>query len=513
MNNTPHSADDENMSKIEEARSEDFAEKENNTLPETVEKKVVNYSAGVHLNSNLQHGFTDINAADSDNNESHTDYYPPRIEHSDSDEQWSSLSAESCTSEQEDTEGIVNYSENSLQDSHALLENSRNARPRVQRKSHRKSPLVLFAVVALLLSVLGFSAYKLLTPDNNKEFSGPAGKEKIVELHGTTISEFAEILEDQGIVSHAKLFVKTVNNRPMQAGYYVLPEHISSNQAAETILSGSSLVGRIIIPPGYTLLSHMNNAHKKLPGIFSLIAKASCITLDGHSQCFTTEEELEKTAREASAQELGIPHWARNSFARLKKDPRRIEGLIAAGTWDLINPQDSALHKLHDLITLSTQNYVQYGINSTNITPHFLNDPYKILTIASLVEREAGNENDYKKISRVIFNRLTMDPPMKLDMDSTVNYYFGKSALDFNQQKLNNDNPWNTRVRVGLPITPIGTASEPAIAAAIHPAMGNWKYFITVDSKGTTLFASTYEEHMKNIQVACRNKFLSSQCK
>ena len=55
-------------------------------------------------------------------------------------------------------------------------------------------------------------------------------------------------------------------------------------------------------------------------------------------------------------------------------------------------------------------------------------------------------------------------------------------------------------------------AQDPAVVAAENPAIGDWLYFVTVDTAGTTLFANTFEDHIRNRQVACRNKLVATGC-
>ena len=88
----------------------------------------------------------------------------------------------------------------------------------------------------------------------------------------------------------------------------------------------------------------------------------------------------------------------------------------------------------------------------------------------------------YSKVSRVIYNRLDKD--MTLGMDSTVAYGASINGMQLtNDQLQDTSNPYNTRVNRGLPPTPISNPGDDAIEAAMHPADGNWLYFVTTDLK------------------------------
>ena len=97
-------------------------------------------------------------------------------------------------------------------------------------------------------------------------------------------------------------------------------------------------------------------------------------------------------------------------------DHRRIEGLIAPGTWN-VNPSSSPQEILESLISASAQQYVKSGLLDTATAMNM--SPYNILVVASLVQREAKPQ-DFAKVARVIYNRLAEH--RKLEFDSTVNY-------------------------------------------------------------------------------------------
>ncbi|MBN9158701.1 endolytic transglycosylase MltG [Microbacterium sp.] len=124
-------------------------------------------------------------------------------------------------------------------------------------------------------------------------------------------------------------------------------------------------------------------------------------------------------------------------------------------------------------------------------------DEQRVLTIASIIQREARAEADFYKVSRVIQNRL--DQGMKLQMDSTAQYGYGElhsGSASTSDAAQNDDNPWNTYVIDGLPKTPIANPGDKAIDAAMHPADGPWLYFVTVNlDTGETVFSTTYAEH------------------
>lgn len=117
--------------------------------------------------------------------------------------------------------------------------------------------------------------------------------------------------------------------------------------------------------------------------------------------------------------------------------------------------------------------------------------PQQLLTIASLLEAE-GNTGDYRKISQVIRNRLSVGMP--LQFDSTVHYIEGKRGSIFLSTKSTLLNSaYNTYQRYGLPPGPINNPGFLAMQAAANPESGNWLYFITV-APGDTRFTESFTQ-------------------
>jgi len=104
--------------------------------------------------------------------------------------------------------------------------------------------------------------------------------------------------------------------------------------------------------------------------------------------------------------------------------------------------------------------------------------PYDVLTIASMVEKEAVAPDERPKIARVIYNRLHARMP--LGIDATVRYGFNvPGTKPLLESQLNDaSNPYNTRKRLGLTPTPIANPGLASIQAAAHPVAGDWLYFV-----------------------------------
>lgn len=372
-----------------------------------------------------------------------------------------------------------------------------------------------------LLALLGLAAAAavgvwLLGP---KLFGGPkmpsdytgAGKEDIiVEVHpGDSGSVIAQDLVDKDVIADVGMFISAASGNAelaaIQPGYYQLRTQIPAATAVQKLTDPKSRVGKLVIPEGKQLDDITPiGADAVNPGIFTLISDASCVDLNGTKKCVSAKD-LKAAAQDGTLQSLNVPEWAMKGAGAMGQSHRRLEGLIAPGTWN-INPASSPKEILAKLVGDSGERYAKGGIldaaKGLNISP------YEVLIVGSLVQKEA-HPADFAKVARVIYNRLASDYD-RLEFDSTVNYPLDRQEVATTDQDRHTETPWNTYAKAGLPATPICSPGEDALAAAEKPEAGDWLYFVTVDSDGTTLFTSDYQEHLANRDKALNSGVLDS---
>jgi len=124
--------------------------------------------------------------------------------------------------------------------------------------------------------------------------------------------------------------------------------------------------------------------------------------------------------------------------------------------------------------------------------------PYDVVTIASMVEKEAGTAADRPKVAAVIYNRLRLGIP--LGIDATILYGLGGDfTRPLTESDLTRDTPYNTRVRKGLPPTPISEPGLSAIQAAAHPARVPYLYFVVKPGTcGQSVFETSYAQFLRD---------------
>jgi len=127
--------------------------------------------------------------------------------------------------------------------------------------------------------------------------------------------------------------------------------------------------------------------------------------------------------------------------------------------------------------------------------------PYQVVTIASMIEREAQIPADRPKIAAVIYNRLAKN--MTLGIDATLQYVDPNPSDGLTASDLRIDSPYNTRLHKGLPPTPIASPGMPSLRAALEPAQTNDLYYVLCGADGHHEFATTYARFLQ-LKAQCQ---------
>lgn len=170
-----------------------------------------------------------------------------------------------------------------------------------------------------------------------------------------------------------------------------------------------------------------------------------------------------------------------------------LEGYLYPDTYSLVNVDkdiESYTALMLDHMQEVLDPYLQQ-IQDTGWSVH------QFLTFTSIVERESLFEQDKAKIAGVFKNRLSMD--MNLQSDITVLYALQRTGLDVSYSDLEYDSPYNTYKYKGLPVGPISSVYKTTIEACLNPEQSDYLYFFACKD-GSVLYASTYEEHQKNVE-------------
>lgn len=383
----------------------------------------------------------------------------------------------------------------------------RQARSRRRRRLAGVLSIGLLIVVVVGVVFVGSKLWHSLF--GGGDFTGEGVADVVIQVHdGDSTTAIGKTLQENNIVATAGAFVDAADGNDaisaIQPGFYKMRTEIPAANAVERLADPQNRVGKLTIPEGRQLDDVRDvKTNAVTDGILSLISRATCVDLDGERSCMSVDA-LKGVAATAAPAVIGVPDWATGPVTAMGDDYRRLEGLIAAGTWN-IDPSAQPQQVLSTLISASATQYANAGLLETAARMRM--SPYQILTVGSLVQRES-TPDDFAKVARVIYNRLAEN--RTLEFDSTVNYPLDRIEVATTDADRAQHNPWNTYIRPGLPATPICSPSQAALAAAERPAPGDWLYFVTIDMHGTTLFTRDYQQHLANIELAQRNGVLDS---
>ncbi|WP_182876842.1 endolytic transglycosylase MltG [Microbispora sp. H10670] len=344
----------------------------------------------------------------------------------------------------------------------------RRSRRRRKRQRRKGRVATLFAIVIIVgvlagLGYLGFTwARGVMIP---KDFTGEGTGEVVVEIQeGESATDVAQMLEEQGVVASARAFVNAIGaagkSSSLQPGQYAMRKGMSAASALTLLDPKNRVLNRLTIREGL-----------RLSKIFEELSTASGKPV----------EDFKKAARA----DIGLPAYAKG----------RLEGYAFPATYE-INSKLTPQQILTNMVDRFNQTADKIDLEGQARQVGF--SPRQVMIIASIVQAESGSAEDMPKVARVIYNRLLSNPPMKLGMDSTVMYGLNKYGIAASHADLTSTSRYNTYKYAGLPPGPISNPGDHAIEAALHPADGNWLYFVTVDPKrGITKFTDKESEFWK----------------
>jgi UPF0755 protein len=198
---------------------------------------------------------------------------------------------------------------------------------------------------------------------------------------------------------------------------------------------------------------------------------------------------LEGASREGIASVCGevLPKFNKELFMALTQEK---EGYLFPDTYYFF-PSDTtadvikAMEKRFEEIILDFEGDIEESGKSL----------HEIITMASIIEREAYGKRDSDIISGILWKRISIDMP--LQVDASFAYLLGKGSSQLTKEDLKTDSPYNTYTNKGLPPGPIGNPGKVAIDAALHPQKTNYLYYLH-SPDGTAYYATNFEGHKSN---------------
>ncbi|MCD9143264.1 endolytic transglycosylase MltG [Streptomyces albireticuli] len=350
-----------------------------------------------------------------------------------------------------------------------------------KKKNKRRSGTACLVVAVALVGVVGGGGYLAYdywqthfgaAPDYDGEGTGQVQ----VEIpKGAGVGQMGEVLQKAGVVKSVGAFTEAAGKNPkgaaIQPGTYTLHKEMSGKAAVEMMTNAANF---LTIAEG-----------RRAVQIYAAI-----------DQKLGLPEGTTKGVANREAKNLGLPDWA-NSDPKIQ-DP--LEGFLFPSQYSAgKGTKPEAV--LKQMVARAKETYAKQDLEG-KARELGLKSPLQLITVASLVNAEGKTHDDFRKMSRVIYNRLKPSNTQtngKLEFDSTYNYATNQSKLNMSQAAMRSlDHPYNTYFtkNKGLPPGPIGNPGEEALKAAMDPEPGDWYYFVSLDGK-TTTFTATYAEHQK----------------
>lgn len=280
---------------------------------------------------------------------------------------------------------------------------------------------------------------------------------------GSSIKKIAENLESEGLIKSpwsitliAKL--KKIKG-PVVAGEYKLSPSMTPRQMLDAILQGKIVYYDVVIPDGI-----------RVAQIPQLIGATGLV----------------------SESDMGAALQDRKLMSDVGVSAGSFEGYLLPTTYKFTRPIDAR----GMIVRMRNEGQKQVTDKMIERTIDLGFTFHQILTIASVIEKQATVRRERPMISSVLHNRLKIGMP--LQSEPTLRYGLGKFDGPLTQQDLSAQSAYNTFQNTGLPPTPICNPSIKAIEAALYPADTDYLYFVP-RGDGTHEFSSSLKEHTKAV--------------
>jgi UPF0755 protein len=300
---------------------------------------------------------------------------------------------------------------------------------------------------------------------------GLDASERIILIEpGTPLRGIAEELRDNSVISDKNLFMILArfyrDGKSIKAGEYKFTTSMLPTEVLEKLQDGKIYFRTATIPEGYTV-------HQ----IAELLAELDFVEKEKFLQLAFDKEFVSELNVEADNLEGYL--FPNTYYIHRGMREKEIIRKMVQEFWQIMSPD------------------LQREIKQKGFTIH------KIVTLASIIEKEAQVAEERELISAVYNNRLKIK--MKLDSDPTVIYGLKNFDGNLTRADLKTDTPYNTYTRRGLPPGPIANPGEQSILAAVRPADVKYLYFVARND-GTHKFSEGYQEHLRAVRKYQKNR-------
>jgi uncharacterized YceG family protein len=339
--------------------------------------------------------------------------------------------------------------------------------------AHSPRPMRTARRLLALLALLGIGVALYVINATFQPFHGDGTGSVAVRIPpGVDAGQIGAILAERGVVANARFFelnaTLTFRRGDLREGRYVLRRDMSNGQAIEALMQGPKVrvvrTFTVTIPEGLS------------------VREAAPVVRDGgvegsYRRAASSRATLRRVRR------LGAPRGTNTA-----------EGFLFPATYEL-RAGARARALVRRQLDAFQQNFSGLGMRYArrrNLSR------YDVVTIASMVEREAQLDKERPLIAAVIYNRLRLGMP--LGIDATIRYVENNWTRPLRESELARDTPYNSRLHTGLPPTPIGNPGLASLKAAARPAnVDHLFYVVKPGTCGEHAFSSTDAQRQRDV--------------
>jgi UPF0755 protein len=326
----------------------------------------------------------------------------------------------------------------------------------VNRKAPRRWRVVLLTAGLLAAVLFGLS-----------RTGGGGAPVKVVVPRGASFSAIADTLQRAGVIRSALVFRLTSalfgdSTSGIRPGRYVLPRGAPYGALLDQLQSGRGQYRRLTIPEGWTI--------QQIAGLMS-----DSMQIPAESLIAATRDSARRS--------------------RMQTPARDVEGYLFPATYEFTDGIGAA--QVVDTMLLTFERRWRPSWDTALV--RLGRSRHEIVTMASIVEKEAGRASDRAQIAAVYWNRLA--DGMRLQADPTVLYALGGVARRVLYVDLKVESPYNTYRVNGLPPGPIASPGTASLAATLAPAVSDARFFVAFPD-GHSEFRRTFAEHTAAVKAA-----------
>ncbi|MBN1193138.1 MAG: endolytic transglycosylase MltG [Coriobacteriia bacterium] len=326
--------------------------------------------------------------------------------------------------------------------------------------------LVTAVLVVLLVGVPAYAAWRVLFAAETDVSPGRSARIEIPE--GASTGEIAKILSAAGVIDNSAMFrvrarIDGVDGE-LRSGVYNMSTGMDYDEVVEKLLKGPPIrYFTVTVPEGFTVEQIAARFEEQ-----AHIPASEIVALGlGQAELFVPEHPYLSGVYNGSLEGYLFP-----------KTYQVLQGSSATEVIEMMLDQFDAEIAAVDM-TYPT---------SMGMTLH------EIVTIASMIEREARLADERPLVSSVIYNRLAIG--MYLETDATIEYVIKKNRPRLLNSDLEIDSPYNTYNNLGLPPGPIASPGLASLQAAVAPAGTDYIYYVLTGTDGSHTFCVTLEEFL-----------------